>query len=210
MLVGSACCIRRDRFDVNKDHWQRLAATRNPGCSVRPYPNWAGVNREGGRKLLRCRGPPACVLRCGFDRPKCGLSRAIAPGPDRDCGPGHSTSRTVRMIDLHLQRAPGMSQLLTRALPVYGLPRETPLTLLNRSENETWRAGDLILRLHRAGYHSTPRDRVGTCMAVRVAGPARAFGGAAGGWQPGPGDRDRRALHRRFRPHRRAGVAAGR
>ena len=48
-----------------------------------------------------------------------------------------------------------MSELLRRALPAYGLPADTPLTLLNRSENETWRAGgDLILRLHRAGYHT--------------------------------------------------------
>lgn len=46
-----------------------------------------------------------------------------------------------------------MSDLLRRALPVYGLPEE-PLTLLNRSENETWAAGGLILRLHRQGYHT--------------------------------------------------------
>ncbi len=44
--------------------------------------------------------------------------------------------------------------LLARALPHYGLPSNTPLSLLNRSENETWRAGDLILRLHRQGYHT--------------------------------------------------------
>jgi Ser/Thr protein kinase RdoA (MazF antagonist) len=47
-----------------------------------------------------------------------------------------------------------MSDLLSRALPLYGLPADTPLTLLNRSENETWRAGDLVLRLHRPGYHT--------------------------------------------------------
>ena len=46
------------------------------------------------------------------------------------------------------------TDLLTRVLPLYGLPADTPLTLLNRSENETWRAGDLILRLHRQGYHT--------------------------------------------------------
>ena len=46
------------------------------------------------------------------------------------------------------------ADLIARALPLYGLPPDTPLTLLNRSENETWRAGDLILRLHRPGYHS--------------------------------------------------------
>jgi len=49
-----------------------------------------------------------------------------------------------------------MSDLLRRALPVYGLAEDTPLTLLNRSENETWRAGDLVLRLHRQGYHTKP------------------------------------------------------
>lgn len=47
-----------------------------------------------------------------------------------------------------------MSDLLRQALPVYGLHEDTPLTLLNRSENETWRAGPLVLRLHRLGYHS--------------------------------------------------------
>ena len=47
-----------------------------------------------------------------------------------------------------------MSDILARALPVYGLPPDMPLTLLNRSENETWRAGSLILRLHRPGYHT--------------------------------------------------------
>lgn len=47
-----------------------------------------------------------------------------------------------------------MSDLIARALPVYGLPPDTPVTLLNRSENETWRAGPLVVRLHRQGYHS--------------------------------------------------------
>jgi Ser/Thr protein kinase RdoA (MazF antagonist) len=47
-----------------------------------------------------------------------------------------------------------MSKLLARALPAFGLPDATPLTLLNRSENETWRAGPLVLRLHRQGYHT--------------------------------------------------------
>ena len=46
------------------------------------------------------------------------------------------------------------TDLIARALPLYGLPPDTPLTLLNRSENETWRARDLILRLHRKGYHT--------------------------------------------------------
>lgn len=49
-----------------------------------------------------------------------------------------------------------MSDLIARALPAYGLAGDTPLTLLNRSENETWAAGGLILRLHRQGYHKRP------------------------------------------------------
>lgn len=47
-----------------------------------------------------------------------------------------------------------MSDLIARALPAYGLPPDTLLTLLNRSENETWAASDLVLRLHRKGYHT--------------------------------------------------------
>jgi Ser/Thr protein kinase RdoA (MazF antagonist) len=47
-----------------------------------------------------------------------------------------------------------MSEVIAQALPLYGLPPDIPLSLLNRSENETWRAGNLILRLHRRGYHS--------------------------------------------------------
>jgi Ser/Thr protein kinase RdoA (MazF antagonist) len=40
-------------------------------------------------------------------------------------------------------------------LPRYGLAPETPVRLLNRSENATYLAGDaLILRLHRQGYHT--------------------------------------------------------
>jgi Ser/Thr protein kinase RdoA (MazF antagonist) len=40
-------------------------------------------------------------------------------------------------------------------LPQYGLPQDTPMRLLNRSENETWLAGDsLVLRVHRLGYHT--------------------------------------------------------
>jgi Ser/Thr protein kinase RdoA (MazF antagonist) len=46
--------------------------------------------------------------------------------------------------------------LIARALPLYGLAGDTRVTLLNRSENETWRAGHLILRLHRPGYHTKP------------------------------------------------------
>ena len=49
-----------------------------------------------------------------------------------------------------------MCDLIARALPVYGLSSDTPVSLLNRSENETWRAGDLVLRLHRHGYHTKP------------------------------------------------------
>jgi Ser/Thr protein kinase RdoA (MazF antagonist) len=40
-------------------------------------------------------------------------------------------------------------------LPRYGLPADTPIRLLNRSENATYIAGDaLILRVHRQGYHT--------------------------------------------------------
>jgi Ser/Thr protein kinase RdoA (MazF antagonist) len=49
-----------------------------------------------------------------------------------------------------------MSDLIRRVLPFYGRPEDTPLILLNRSENETWAAGDLIFRLHRQGYHTKP------------------------------------------------------
>lgn len=56
-----------------------------------------------------------------------------------------------------------MSDQIARALPVYGLPPDTPLTLLNRSENETWRAGDLVLRLHRQGYHT--KDEIASELA---------------------------------------------
>jgi Ser/Thr protein kinase RdoA (MazF antagonist) len=49
-----------------------------------------------------------------------------------------------------------MSDLIARALPVYGLREDSPLTLLNRSENETWRVGPLVLRLHRQDYHTKP------------------------------------------------------
>ncbi len=45
------------------------------------------------------------------------------------------------------------------ALPAYGLPEDTPLTLLNVSENGTFRIDDPVhgpsaLRVHRADYHS--------------------------------------------------------
>lgn len=47
---------------------------------------------------------------------------------------------------------------LRALLPGYGLPAEAPLRLLNLSENATFLAGEgpdaLILRLHRAGYHT--------------------------------------------------------
>lgn len=43
---------------------------------------------------------------------------------------------------------------LRALLPAYGQPLDAPLTLINRSENSTWRAGGVILRVHRQGYHS--------------------------------------------------------
>lgn len=50
-----------------------------------------------------------------------------------------------------------MTEAALRALlPRYGLDRDAPLRLLNRSENDTWLAGDgmLVLRQHRPGYHT--------------------------------------------------------
>ena len=48
-------------------------------------------------------------------------------------------------------------------LPRYGLALDAPIRLLNRSENATWAAGDgagsVILRVHRAGYHSAAEIR---------------------------------------------------
>lgn len=54
-----------------------------------------------------------------------------------------------------------LENVATRALVHWGLPECTPLTLLNISENATYRvdslSGDapLILRVHRTGYHTT-------------------------------------------------------
>jgi Ser/Thr protein kinase RdoA (MazF antagonist) len=45
--------------------------------------------------------------------------------------------------------------MLDALLPRYGLPADTPIRLINRSENATHIAGDaLILRVHRQGYHT--------------------------------------------------------
>jgi Ser/Thr protein kinase RdoA (MazF antagonist) len=47
--------------------------------------------------------------------------------------------------------------MFEQLLPRYGLPPDTPIRLLNRSENATYIAGDaLILRVHRQGYHTDP------------------------------------------------------
>jgi Ser/Thr protein kinase RdoA (MazF antagonist) len=48
------------------------------------------------------------------------------------------------------------AEVLRPLLPRYGLPPDAALRLLNLSENETWMAGEdqLVLRLHRPGYHS--------------------------------------------------------
>lgn len=52
-------------------------------------------------------------------------------------------------------------EALRGLLPVYGLNHDAPLALINRSENETWKAGDdaLILRVHREGYHTEAEIR---------------------------------------------------
>lgn len=46
------------------------------------------------------------------------------------------------------------AEALRALLPAYGLPADAPLALINRSENSTWRAGGVIFRVHRQGYHS--------------------------------------------------------
>jgi Ser/Thr protein kinase RdoA (MazF antagonist) len=49
----------------------------------------------------------------------------------------------------------GAAMTLDALLPRYGLRADTPIRLLNRSENATYIAGDaLILRVHRRGYHT--------------------------------------------------------
>jgi Ser/Thr protein kinase RdoA (MazF antagonist) len=53
----------------------------------------------------------------------------------------------------------GLTEMARGALPRYGYPADTQLTLLNVSENATFLAesathGRSILRVHRAGYHS--------------------------------------------------------
>ena len=48
-----------------------------------------------------------------------------------------------------------MAAVFEALLPRYGLAADTPVRLLNRSENATYLAGaDLILRVHRPGYHT--------------------------------------------------------
>ena len=53
-----------------------------------------------------------------------------------------------------------LESVARRALPAWALPAETPLTLLNISENATYRVDaaereqPLIMRVHRTGYHS--------------------------------------------------------
>lgn len=53
-----------------------------------------------------------------------------------------------------------LESVATRALPLWGLPATTPITLLNISENATYRVDvetadePLILRVHRTGYHT--------------------------------------------------------
>ncbi|MDO5657107.1 MAG: phosphotransferase [Paracoccus sp. (in: a-proteobacteria)] len=59
-----------------------------------------------------------------------------------------------------------------------------PATLLNRSENEIWAAGDLVIRLHREGYHSRAEiaSELDWLMALQATGlrcvtPRRAVSG---------------------------------
>ena len=78
-----------------------------------------------------------------------------------------------KRLDLPAERAKAPADLAdaTRLiLPGVG-SFDHAMTLLNRSENETWRAGDLILRLHRA------RQRA---RLQRLGGLALALGGRLG------------------------------
>lgn len=58
------------------------------------------------------------------------------------------------------QRRAHLADVAARALPLWGVSREARVTLLNISENATYRVDDparpepLILRVHRTGYHS--------------------------------------------------------
>src|SRR5215470_14171596 len=60
-------------------------------------------------------------------------------------------------VDEILERVARMAH---QALPLYGLSRQASATLINHSENFTYRIDDparsepLILRVHRIGYHS--------------------------------------------------------
>ncbi|MGR8918223.1 MAG: phosphotransferase enzyme family protein [Gammaproteobacteria bacterium] len=62
-----------------------------------------------------------------------------------------------------------LEDVAARALPAWGLPETTPLTLLNISENATYRVEPpaprppVILRVHRTGYHTL--DAVRTELA---------------------------------------------
>lgn len=51
-----------------------------------------------------------------------------------------------------------LAELAARALPAFGLPDDTPLTLVTERENAVFRAetprGAMAVRVHRAGYHA--------------------------------------------------------
>jgi Ser/Thr protein kinase RdoA (MazF antagonist) len=55
--------------------------------------------------------------------------------------------------------AGSIERLARAALPAYDLPDDAEVTLLNLTENATFRvnsgARDLIVRVHRAGYHTS-------------------------------------------------------
>lgn len=71
-----------------------------------------------------------------------------------------------------------MQQAIAATLPQWGLSPRATATLLNISENATWRLDDpdrpepLILRVHRAGYHTEPeiRSELAWIAALRTSG----------------------------------------
>jgi len=71
-----------------------------------------------------------------------------------------------------------MQQAIAAALPQWGLSPRATASLLNISENATWRLDDpeaeapLILRVHRVGYHTEPeiRSELAWIEALRTSG----------------------------------------
>jgi Ser/Thr protein kinase RdoA (MazF antagonist) len=89
---------------------------------------------------------------------------------------GTAAEGMARMYDAAFVERLGA--LVGSALPVWGLPPETEITLLNLSENATWLLRDpaqdrhMVLRLHRPGYHTEQeiRSELAWVSALRNSG----------------------------------------